>query len=168
MENTAPDLQQVRAEAAEAERSRIAGISALCSKHDLEDMGRQLIEGGRSIDEARAAVLEKLGVKPVETVKPVELEQRDHSDYQIADGLRAMLTGDWSSRGAGLVRELRSRKSCAALALLPALSVLSMFRSCDDPRDLCDVNGANAGGNFVETDLDSMQTSLRHCGTHPR
>ena len=60
-------------------------------------MGRQLIDGGRSIDEARAAVLEKLGAKPVETVKPVELEQRDHSNYQIADGLRAMLTGDWSS-----------------------------------------------------------------------
>ena len=94
MENTAPDLQQVRAEAAEAERSRIASISALCSKHNLEDMGRQLIEGGRSIDEARAAVLEKLGAKPVETLKPVELEQRDHSNYQIADGIRAMVTGD--------------------------------------------------------------------------
>ena len=125
MENTAPDLQQVRAEAAEAERSRIAGISALCSKHDLEDMGRQLIEGGRSIDEARAAVLEKLGAKPVETVKPVELEQRDHSNYQIADGIRAMCTGDWSSHGAGLVRELSQEEILTWLIPLGNISTRS-------------------------------------------
>ena len=115
MENTAPDLQQVRAEAAEAERSRIAGISALCSKHGMEDLGRQLIDGQRSIDEARAAVLEKLGAKPVETVKPVELDKRDHSNYQITDGIRALVTGDWSARGAGLVREL-SQEVMRALA----------------------------------------------------
>ena len=152
MENTAPDLQQVRAEAAEAERSRIAGISALCSKHDLEDMGRQLIEGGRSIDEARAAVLEKLGAKPVETVKPVELEQRDHSDYQIADGLRAMLTGDWSSRGAGLVRELSQEvMRSSGLTASSERSFYVPFSALT--RATYVTSGATTGGNLVQTDL---------------
>ena len=152
MENTAPDLQQVRAEAAEAERSRIAGISALCSKHDLEDMGRQLIEGGRSIDEARAAVLEKLGAKPVETVKPVELEQRDHSDYQIADGIRAMCTGDWSSRGAGLVRELSQEVMRASGRT--ASSERSFFVPFSALTRATYVTSAAAnGGNIVATDL---------------
>ena len=152
MENTAPDLQQVRAEAAEAERSRIAGISALCSKHDLEDMGRQLIEGGRSIDEARAAVLEKLGAKPVETVKPVELEQRDHSNYQIADGLRAMLTGDWSSRGAGLVRELSQEvMRSSGLSASSERSFYVPFSALT--RATYVTSTANVGGNLVETDL---------------
>jgi hypothetical protein len=63
MENTTTDLAVVRAEAAEAERSRIAGISALCDKHNMADLGRQLIESGRSIDEARAAVLDNLDTK---------------------------------------------------------------------------------------------------------
>jgi HK97 family phage prohead protease len=63
MENTTPDLAVVRAEAAEAERSRIAGISALCDKHNMADLGRQLIESGRSIDDARAAVLDNLDIK---------------------------------------------------------------------------------------------------------
>ena len=152
MENTAPDLQQVRAEAAEAERSRIAGISALCSKHDLEDMGRQLIEGGRSIDEARAAVLEKLGAKPVESVKPVELEQRDHSNYQIADGLRAMLTGDWSSRGAGLVRELSQEvMRSSGVSASSERSFYVPFSALT--RATYVVGGATTGGNLVETDL---------------
>ena len=152
MENTAPDLQQVRAEAAEAERSRIAGISALCSKHDLEDMGRQLIEGGRSIDEARAAVLEKLGAKPVETVKPVELEQRDHSNYQIADGIRAMCTGDWSSHGAGLVRELSQEVMRASGRT--ASSERSFFVPFSALTRATYVTSAAAnGGNIVATDL---------------
>ena len=152
MENTAPDLQQVRAEAAEAERSRIAGISALCSKHNLEDMGRQLIEGCRSIDEARAAVLEKLGAKPVESVKPVELEQRDHSNYQIADGLRAMLTGDWSSRGAGLVRELSQEvMRSSGVSASSERSFYVPFSALT--RATYVTSTANVGGNLVETDL---------------
>ena len=162
MENTAPDLQQVRAEAAEAERSRIAGISALCSKHNFEDMGRQLIESGRSIDEARAAVLEKLGAKPVETVKPVELEQRDHSDYQIADGIRAMCTGDWSSRGAGLVRELSQevmrasgRTASSERSFFVPFSALT--------RATYVTSTASEGGNLVATDLlaDDFIEALR-------
>ena len=76
MENT-PDLSAVRAEAAaeaaKAERARISGISALTEKHGLADLGRQLIEGGRSLDEARAAVLDKLGAK----VEPVSEKAAD-------------------------------------------------------------------------------------------
>ena len=163
MENTAPDLQQVRAEAAEAERSRIAGISALCSKHNFEDMGRQLIESGRSIDEARAAVLEKLGAKPVETVKPVELEQRDHSNYQIADGIRAMCTGDWSSRGAGLVRELSQEVMRASgLTASSERSFYVPFSALT--RATYVTSTANAGGNLVATDLlaDDFIEALRN------
>jgi HK97 family phage major capsid protein/HK97 family phage prohead protease len=163
MENTAPDLQQVRAEAAEAERSRIAGISALCSKHNFEDMGRQLIEGGRSIDEARAAVLEKLGAKPVETVKPVELEQRDHSDYQIADGIRAMVTGDWSSRGAGLVRELSQEvMRGSGLTASSERSFYVPFSALT--RATYVTSGATTGGNLVATDLlaDDFIEALRN------
>jgi HK97 family phage major capsid protein/HK97 family phage prohead protease len=59
MENT-PDVEVIRSKAAEAERSRIATITALGDKHGLQDLARELIDGGRSVDEARAAVLDKL------------------------------------------------------------------------------------------------------------
>jgi HK97 family phage major capsid protein/HK97 family phage prohead protease len=67
MENT-PDLEVIRSEAVEAERTRIAAISALGEKHQMQDLARELIDGGRTVDEARAAVLEKLGTQPVEQV----------------------------------------------------------------------------------------------------
>ncbi len=165
MENTAPDLQQVRAEAAEAERSRIAGISALCSQHNFEDMGRQLIESGRSIDEARAAVLEKLGAKPVEAVKPVELDKRDHTNYQIADGVRALITGDWSSRGAGLVRELSQEvMRSSGVAATGERSFFVPFSALYQQRATYVTSGATTGGNLVQTDLlaDDFIEALRN------
>jgi len=62
MENT-PDVEVIRSKAAEAERSRIATITALGDKHGLQDLARELIDGGRSVDEARAAVLDKLDTR---------------------------------------------------------------------------------------------------------
>jgi HK97 family phage major capsid protein len=62
MENT-PDVEVIRSKAAEAERSRIATITALGEKHGLQELARELIDGGRSVDEARAAVLEKIDTR---------------------------------------------------------------------------------------------------------
>ena len=163
MENQTPDLQVVRAEAVEAERSRIAGISALCSKHNLEDLGRQLIDGGSSIDEARAAVLEKIGAKPVETVKPVELDQRDASNYQISDGIRAVVTGDWSSREAGLIRELSQEvMRSSGLSASSEKSFFIPFSALT--RATYVTSGATTGGNLVATDLlaDDFIEALRN------
>lgn len=163
MENQTPDLQVVRAEAAEAERSRIAGITALCSKHNFEEMGRQLIDSGRSIDEARAAVLEKIGAKPVETVKPVELDQRDASEYQISDGIRAIVTGDWSTREAGLVRELSQEvMRSSGLSASSERSFFIPFSALT--RATYVTSGATTGGNLVATDLlaDDFIEALRN------
>jgi hypothetical protein len=71
MDNT-PDVAAVQ-EATKAERSRISAITALCDKHNMADTARQLIDSGRSLDEARAAVLDKIGAK----VEPVAEKAAD-------------------------------------------------------------------------------------------
>jgi HK97 family phage major capsid protein/HK97 family phage prohead protease len=155
MENT-PDLTAVRAEAAaeaaKAERSRIAGITALTEKHGMADLGRQLIEGGRSLDEARAAVLDKLGAKPVETVAPVEMASDERAGYSITAGIRAMLTGDWSSREAGLVRELSKEVEKSGIAKTTERSFFVPFSALAQ-RATYVTSGATTGGNLVATDL---------------
>ena len=155
MENT-PDISAVRAEAAaeaaKAERARIAGISALCDKHGMADLGRQLIEGGRSLDEARAAVLEKIGAKPVETVAPVEMASEERAAYNITAGIRAMLTGDWSSREAGLVRELSKEVEKSGVAKTTERSFFVPFSALNQ-RATYVTSGATTGGNLVATDL---------------
>ena len=164
MENTAPDLQVVRAEAAEAERSRIAGITALCSKHGLDDMGRQLVESGRSIDEARAAVLDQLGAKPVEAVKPVEMDQRDAASYSISAGIRAALSGDWTSREAGLVREMSQEVQKQSGFSQSGKRGFFVPFSALSKRSTYVTSGPTTGGNLVATDLlaDEFIEALRN------
>jgi len=155
MENT-PDLSAVRAEAAaeaaKAERARIAGITALCDQHGMADIGRQLIEGGRSLDEARAVVLDKLGAKPVETVAPVEMAADERAAYSITAGIRAMLTGDWSSREAGLVRELSKEVEKSGVSKTTERSFFVPFAALAQ-RATYVTSGASTGGNLVATDL---------------
>ncbi|MGA0806450.1 MAG: HK97 family phage prohead protease, partial [Pseudohongiellaceae bacterium] len=151
MDNT-PDISVVRAEAAaeaaKAERTRIAGITALTEKHGMGDLGRQLIESGRSIDEARAAVLDKLDAKPVEPVKQVEMDQRDAAQYSITAGIRAALTGDWSSRDAGLVREMSQEVERSGLNKTARNSFFVPFSAL---RATYVTSGATTGGNLVAT-----------------
>ena len=155
MENT-PDLTAVRAEAAaeaaKAERARIAGITALTEKHGMADLGRQLIDGGRSLDEARAVVLDKLGAKPVETVAPVEMASEERAAYSITAGIRAMLTGDWSSREAGLVRELSREVEKSGVSKTTERSFFVPFAALNQ-RATYVTSGATTGGNLVQTDL---------------
>jgi len=156
MDNT-PDISAVRAEAAaeaaKAERARIAGISALTEKHNMADLGRQLIEGGRSLDEARAAVLDKLGIKPVETVAPVEMASQERASYSITAGIRAMLTGDWSSREAGLVRDISREVEKSGVAKSAERSFFVPFSALGGQRATYVTSGATTGGNLVQTDL---------------
>lgn len=156
MENT-PDISAVRAEAAaeaaKAERARIAGITALTEKHGMADLGRQLIEGGRSLDEARTAVLDKLGAKPVETVAPVEMASDERAAYSLTAGIRAMLTGDWSSREAGLVRELSREVEKSGISKTTERSFFVPFSALGGNRATYVTSGATTGGNLVQTDL---------------
>lgn len=166
MENT-PDISAVRAEAAaeaaKAERARISGITALADKHGMADLGRQLIDGGRSLDEARAAVLEKIGAKPVETVAPVEMAAQERAGYSITAGIRAALTGDWSSREAGLVRELSREVEKSGVSKTAERSFFVPF-SALAKRATYVTSGATTGGNLVATDLlaDDFIEALRN------
>jgi HK97 family phage major capsid protein/HK97 family phage prohead protease len=83
MEETTPNLEVIRSKAAEAERTRITAISALGEKHQMQDLARELIDGGRTIDEARAAVLDKIGSTPVE--QPIRSTDVTTNDVGLSD-----------------------------------------------------------------------------------
>ncbi len=108
MEKT-PDLEVIRSKAAEAERTRIAAITALGEKHQMQSLARELVDGGNTLDEARAAVLEKLGQKPVEqpirsadiTTNDVGLSQKEVKRFSFVKALNYLANpGDASARRA--------------------------------------------------------------------
>jgi HK97 family phage major capsid protein/HK97 family phage prohead protease len=155
MENATPDLAVVQAEAAQAERSRISDITALCDKHGMADLGRQLVESGRSIDEARAAVLDKLNIHQ-ETVTmqaaDLGLSEKESRNFSFLRAINYL--SNPTDRSAREAAAFEIEASEAAAAKLGRQS-----RGITIPQDVLrrdlNVSTATAGGNLVATDLDA-------------
>ena len=152
MENT-PDLTVVRAEAAEAERSRIAGITALCDKHNMLQLAGELVRGGKGIDEARAAVLERMGSaqKPVnDKAADIGLTEAETRQFSFVRAINALAhpTDRRCQEAARFEFEVSDATAKAmgkeSRGLMVPAEVLR--------RDLV-VGTATAGGNVVATDL---------------
>ena len=107
MSETNFEINEVRAEAAKAERLRMKSIKTLCSDQGIDaETSSQLIDNGATIDEARELVLSKLAVQNVPNIAPSVVVNDGPQRYNFAAGVRAAATGDWSSKDAGFVREL--------------------------------------------------------------
>jgi HK97 family phage major capsid protein/HK97 family phage prohead protease len=156
MENT-PDLSAVRAEAAaeaaKAERARISGISAITAKHGMDELGRQLVESGRSLDEARAAVLEKLGAKaePVsEKAADIGLTVKETREFSFQRAILALSNPQDRKLWEAASFERECSEAAAAKAGKSAQGIMvpnEVLR-----RDLT-VGSAAQAGNLVGTDF---------------
>ena len=150
MENTSVNIDEVRSEAVVAERARIASISKLGDKFNQADMARQLIEGGKSLDEARTAFLEKLGAKqePIaDKVGNVDLSAKEQREYSLVRAINAAISGNW--KDAGLEREISSEierqtgKATSGFFMPHNLEMRAAYA----------VGSATTGGNLVATNL---------------
>ena len=152
-----PDLSVVREEAskkaASDERNRIREISVVCERHQLGDeLKETLITEGTSIEETRKIALDKIQSKPIETVSQIETEDLDKGNYSITAGMRAALTGDWTSRDAGFVRELSQEVERSGVKKTSERSFLIPYAALQK-RATYVTSGATTGGNLVETEL---------------
>ena len=155
MESATPDLAVVRAEAAEAERSRISSINSLCTKHGMADLGQQLVESSRSIDEARAAVLDKINTyqEPVTmSVADIGMSEKESRSFSFLRAINYLANP--TDRAARESAAFEIEASDAAAAKLGRQS-----RGITIPQDVLrrdlSVGTASAGGNLVATDLDA-------------
>jgi HK97 family phage major capsid protein/HK97 family phage prohead protease len=155
---TPVDVSAVRAEAVSAERSRIANIAALGEKFGKADLARQLVEGGKSLEEARAAFLDVMGVRQAQPVASgdsgaVDMSDSEQRDFSVVRAINASISRDWS--GAGLEREV-SRTLAKQLGrdtegfFMP----LNLRMSTRAPYA---VGAAGTGGNIVATNLMADQ-----------
>jgi HK97 family phage major capsid protein len=151
MENTSVNIDEVRSEAVVAERARIASITKLGDKFGQADMARQLIEGGKSLDEARGAFLEKLGAKqePIaDKVGNVDLNAKEQREYSLVRAINAAISGNW--KDAGLEREVSAE---IERQTGKATSGFFMPHNLEMSRAPYAVGSATTGGNLVATNL---------------
>lgn len=153
-EATTVDVSAVAAQAAEAERQRIAGINSLGEKFAQKDLARQLVDGGKSLDEARAIVLERMGdVKPVAMPSAdIGLTAKEVKSFSFMRAINALANpGDRAAYdAAGFEREVSDAAAKAAGKTARGIFVPGEILRAK--RDL-NVTTATAGGNSVATDL---------------
>jgi HK97 family phage major capsid protein len=77
---------------------------------------------------------------------------QERASYSITAGIRAALTGDWSSREAGLVRELSREVEKSGVSKTAERSFFVPFAALAK-RATYVTSGATTGGNLVATDL---------------
>jgi HK97 family phage major capsid protein len=144
------NIDSERKEAVAAERSRISSIIAWGEKFSQADLARQLVESGRSTEEAQGVFLEKLGAKQEtidQGVGSVELTTKEQRNYSLVRAINASISGNWSE--AGLEREISAeieRKTGRATSGFFMPHNLEM-------RAAYAVGAANTGGNLVATNL---------------
>ena len=80
----APNLEVIRSEAVAAERDRITAINALGQKHQLQELARELIDGGKSLAEAREAFLDKIDSRAMAPA-PIQPANRTDNDLGLSD-----------------------------------------------------------------------------------
>lgn len=104
----AVDEAALRADAAMAERARATAIRALADKFPAQaEVLNSMIENGRSVEDARAAVLESLGARqrPVGSAPEtgvVDLSEREHREYSLVRAINAAISKNWKDAGLEL------------------------------------------------------------------
>lgn len=98
------NVDSVRNQAAAAERTRVSEILALGEKYKAGDMAREHINSGRSVDDFKGAILEKMGrAEPIATPNPnIGMSQQDLGRYSIVNAIRQIAN---NGRLDGIERE---------------------------------------------------------------
>lgn len=153
MENVI-DVKSERESAMKEERARSKAITALCEKHGVGELARELIDSDRSLTDAREIVLEKIlsrTQKPVtEGAAEIGMSPKEVRQYSFLNVIRAQMnpTDAKAQEAAKFEREVsdaaQAKTGRAARGFLVPFDVLNRALS---------VGTASAGGNLVETDL---------------
>jgi len=146
--DTTVEISAAANNAVESERARIKAIRSLGAKHNMNDLAESLIDSGRSIDDARSAVLEKIGAtqQPIDQNSGnVDMSERQHREYSVVRAINAMLTNDW--KNAGFEREIS-----AELAKKSGKDTNGFFMPLN-LRSAYATGAASTGGNIVATNL---------------
>jgi HK97 family phage major capsid protein/HK97 family phage prohead protease len=143
-------------DAVKGERERIATIQALGSKLGKSDLAKSLIENGKSLDEARAAFLDSIGMvqKPVNGNEgEVGMSENEKKEFSFVRAMNALANPNdaKAQKAAGFELELSraaaEKSGREVRGIMIPVDILRHFR-----RDLT-VGTATAGGHTVATDL---------------
>ena len=150
------DLEKARNDASTKERSRIREITSFCRKMQLgeETLNNLLDNPKATINDARTIYCEKAELQPVDSIQSkADIPEKELSEISLVAGARAALTGDWSSREAGLIREVSQEVELKGGKRTTSNSFMIPFSAFQPQQRATYVTStANVGGNLVGQD----------------
>lgn len=158
MDQTTADIEVIRSEAVEAERTRISSISALGQKFECNDLASELISGGHSLNEAREVILNKITSRStvqetnIEVKAPeIGLTQKEVRAFSFKKAINFLANpGDRAlAESAAFEREV---SEAAAKTTGKSVAGILVPDEVLGRRDLT-VGTATAGGNLVAEEL---------------
>ena len=86
------DAEAIRAAAVNEERNRVSAITALCTKHNLTELAKNMIDTDVSVERAQALILDELAAKqaaPIATATNITMGATDTEKFRAAatDGI---------------------------------------------------------------------------------
>lgn len=156
----AQELQNAKTDAVKTERERIASITALGEKFKKSDLARELVNAGKSIEEARHAFLESLGMvqKPIsETDQNIGLSEKEIKAFSFMRAIRALMEPNNREAQEDAKFEREVSKAAEKAGNVTARGLLIPFDILRAPafgskRDQT-VGSSTGGGNLVGTQL---------------
>jgi HK97 family phage major capsid protein/HK97 family phage prohead protease len=155
MEEQTPDLELLRAEAAEAKAKEVSEMLALGKRTNNAELAQEFIVNSRGLDELRSALIDQMGseAKPVDTsAGDIGLTQKEARSFSFLRAINYLSNpGDRAAREAAGFEIEASEAAAAKLG--------RQSRGITVPADVMrrdlNVGTATAGGNLVETELDA-------------
>lgn len=147
--DTAPDLDKIKTEARDAEKTRASQIIAIGEQFKLQALAAEALRAGDSVDQFRSKVMDKLATAPLPTpTAELGLTGGEQKRYSVLRAIRAMVDRDWS--GAGFERECH-QAICKRAGISESANGGFYVPYEVQKRDMT-AGTANAGGYLVATD----------------
>lgn len=160
-------LNQERENVRAAELKRIAEINSIGDRRDARDLAKEFIDAGRSVDEFRQAVLDKMDAQDTtDTSSPtrhanVDMNERENNDYSMVRAMNAHITDDWSE--AGFEREISQEVGRQLGRKTEGIFIPTNLRNTPEMvQRALNVGTTTAGGHTVQTDVGTLIELLRN------
>lgn len=146
------DVKAIQTEARQAEQSRVRDILAIGQRQKLDDLARQFVDNGKTVDEFRAAVIEAMEqrgeIKKVQTTAEIGLSDKETRSFSLMRAINALANPN--DRAAQEAAKFEFEASRAVAGILKR-SPQGFFLPAEvQQRDLTAGTG-NAGGYTKQT-----------------
>lgn len=142
------DAQAIEQRGADSVQKRVNEIIGIGQQYKCQDLAAEFIRSGKSVEEFKNAVMERMATNPGQTNQTAEigLSKTELKGFSIVRAIQALSTGNWKEAGL----EMEASRAVAKMLGRDPQGVYIPYDALK--RDLT-VGTSTAGGHTVSTDL---------------